>query len=805
MVAPNSTTIVTMGRSARLSEGEAAAGERGIAEESNRDTLPSTMLRGTLSHYRIKDRLGAGGMGEVYRVEDTRLGRDVALKLLLPEFAADPERLRRFRREAQLLAALDHPAIVTIFSVEEADGLPFLTMQLVDGSTLEQLIPTGGLPLRRFFETAVPLADAVAAAHAQGVIHRDLKPSNVMCTPDGRLKVLDFGLARPAGVSTDTATARALSQDGQVVGTLPYMSPEQISGLSLDQRTDVFSLGTLLYEMATGTRPFRADSPMALVSAILTATPRPVREMRPDFPTEISRLVEACLRKDVAERLQSASELHAALRRLADASSGVASSGGQTARPRAGSGPSIAVLPFTSLSADPEDAFFADGTAEEVINALGRLPELKVAARTSSFSFKGRQEDLRTIGEKLGVRTILEGSVRRSGKRLRITAQLVDASSGYHLWSERYDRELVDVFDIQEEIARSIAARLTATLAAGSDEVLVRQGTSDIEAFRLYTQGRALFDRRTESGMRRAVPCFQHAIERDLNYALAWAGLADTLVMLEDYGLVESGSLIPSARDAIEKALRLDPDLAEAHASLGILHTLLRDGPAAVEALERAVQLRPSYAGAHNWLAWIHMVLGNRVEALRRGERAVELNPLAPEPLSNLTLAQIGNGLADKGLRTAQRAIEIQPDFESTSFYAALALYHLGRFDEAVPILERISVTWAPNAPTGLLGLTEAARGHTGPARDHLAQLEAAGDYAASGLIHAALGEVEEAFGAFRRVTRWDYWASLSVLNFFGAVLAPLRADPRYRALPPAIRASWRVPHSENEGFKEEV
>lgn len=759
-----------------------------------------------LGVYEILGPLGTGGMGVVYRARDPRLGRDVALKVLRPEFAQDQERLWRFRREAQLLAALDHPGIVTIFSVEEQPAsehdlhpLHFLTMQLVEGETLEQVIPRGGLPARRFFEVALALTDAVAAAHRQGVVHRDLKPSNVMCTRDGRAKVLDFGLAKSdPGPASQALT---LSQDGQIVGTVPYMSPEQLSGMPLDPRTDVFSLGTLLYEMAAGTRPFHGATPVAMLTAILSDTPQRLSAIRPDLPAALDRIIERCLQKDVAERLPSVGELHALLRA---ASESVVTAGAHAGRPGSGvtrsGGASIAVLPFTSLSAEAEDAFFADGTAEEIINALGRLPDVKVAARTSSFSFKGKHEDLRVIGEKLGVKTLLEGSVRRSGKRLRITAQLVDASSGYHLWSERYDRELVDVFDIQEEIARSIASRLTATLLAGSSDAFVRQGTSDLEAFRLYTQGRTLFDQRTGTGMQRAVPFFQKAIERDPNYALAWSGLGDTLVMLEDYQVVTTGSVVDAAREAVSRALALDADLAEAHTSLGVLETLLRNGPAAVEALQRAVELRPSYADAHNWLSWIRTVLGHREDALASAERSVELNPLAPEPLSNLALAQIANGHAERGLQTARRALEIQPDFETSAFYEALALHHLGRPAEALPILKRVTVTWAPSSPLSVRGLSQVALGDSDSARAAAEDLSSRGAFADAGLIFAALGETTSAFESFGRVRRWEYWPTIAMHNFFDDVVARLRTDPRFPAVGRAIDASWNVQSPQFKG-----
>lgn len=740
------------------------------------------MLPEWLSHYRVKARLGAGGMGAVFRVEDTKLGRDVALKVLLPELATDEARLRRFQREAQVLAGLDHPGIVTIFSVEESGGVPFLTMQLVEGETLDRVIPGDGLPLAQLHALAVALTDAVAAAHGRGIIHRDLKPSNVMVTRQGGVKVLDFGLARPSTAAADPFAA-TVSREGEVAGTLPYMSPEQLAGMPLDPRTDVFSLGTLLYEMATGRRPFGGRTPRDVMSAILAPAPAPpVHAARPGCPSRLSDVIATCLEKEPAKRFASARELHAALRTLEQAPAGE--------QPPLSA---IAVLPFTSLSADPEDAFFADGTSEEIINALGRLPDLKVAARTSAFSFRGTQADLRTIGGQLGVGAILEGTVRRSGRRLRISAQLVDVSTGYHLWAERYDRELVDVFEIQEDIANSIAVRLTATLDAARAAGPARRGTSDVEAFRLYIRGRTLSEQCTASGLQAAVPCFQGAIERDPRYALAWSGLADTLLLLADYRIADPDSLLPSATDAVNRALELDPDLAEAHASRGLLLGYLRDAPAAAAALRRAVELRPGYAAAHNWLAWGRIIVGESACALHSAERAVELNPLAAEPLSNLALTLIAQGRAEEGRRAARRVREVVPAFETGLFFEALALYKLGRYDEAVPLLRDVSVTWAPSAPTSLRGLTEFARGRLGEARACMAELREQEDLAGVAFLHAAAGDVDAAFDAFDRVTYWDYWSTIAYHNFLDAVLAPLAADPRYAGLDRTIKRAWGV------------
>ena len=755
------------------------------------------MLAGNLGHYRIRSRLGVGGMGEVYRVEDTRLGREVALKVLRPEIAADGQRLGRFQREARLLAALDHPAIVTIFSVEEVDGVHFFTMQLVEGETLEGLIPPGGLPFDRFLEIAVPVTEAVAAAHQRGVIHRDLKPSNIMCTADGRVKILDFGLGKlSAGAGPEVAleeTSEPLSNARIIVGTLPYMSPEQLTAQAVDLRSDVFSLGVVLHEMATGQRPFAGSSPLALLAAIMGPA-KDVRSLKPSLPDELGRIIRRCLEKNPDDRFESARGLWTALRKLSSEAETQRQSAPVVSAVRP-AGPSIGVLPFASLSSDPEDEYFADGIAEEIINALGSLPQLKVAARTSTFSFKGKAEDLRVIGDKLCVTTILEGSVRRAGKRLRVTAQLVDVSNGYHIWSDRYDREMVDLFEIQEEIARSIASRLTETLLRDSDEALIYRGTDNVDAFRLYAQGHGLLDQRSRNEVLRAVRYFEQALELDAEYALAWAGLSNALLILEVYGLTPEASVLARARAAADRALEINPALAEAHAAMGLLHEVLHDAPAIIESLQRAVELRPGYADAHNWLSWINLVLGRPEPALRSARRAVELNPLSAEAVSNLSFSLLINGRIGDAIREARRAAELQPDYDTAPFYEAVALVHQRSFDEAITILERVSLPWDPAGPAGVLAIAETARGNEEVARAVIAGLQKQSDAAEAGIGYAALGENDAAFRALETVERWTYWPTMVLLNktMFGNLLDGIRNDRRYGALLGRIASSWGI------------
>src|SRR5262245_28408267 len=399
-------------------------------------------------------------MGEVYRARDPRLGREVAIKVLPSQGASDVDRLARFEREARTVAGLNHPNIVTLFSVEDADGVRFLTMELVEGTTLLDLVVAGGLSLPRLLELAIPLTDALVAAHGSGVVHRDLKPGNVMMTRDGRIKVLDFGLAKvvdvqPAG-DADLTRARALSisGEGQLMGTTSYMSPEQLRGDPVDTRTDLFALGVIFYELAMGRHPFEGTTPATVMSAILRDTPRPLAAARRDLPASFQRIVSRCLEKSPGDRFQTASDVRTALLEVQRSP--------EKAEPVAESAetPSIAVLPFANMSADPENEFFSDGLTAELLNVLAKIPVLKGTGRTSSFAFKGKQEDLRQIGQKLGVGTLLEGSVRKAGNRVRISAQLVKASDGFHLWSETYDRVLDDIFAVQDDIARSVSAAL---------------------------------------------------------------------------------------------------------------------------------------------------------------------------------------------------------------------------------------------------------------------------------------------------------------------------------------------------------
>ena len=416
------------------------------------------MIGKTLSHFKVLEQIGEGGMGAVYKAEDTNLHRQVALKMLREEMASNPDRLERFRREAQAVAALNHPNIVTIYSIEEAPEGHFMTMELVQGRGLDQLVTGDGVSSERMLEIAEPLVRALVAAHERGITHRDLKPANIIVTADGVVKILDFGLAKlqasPESGEYEDLPTQTLTQIGTVVGTIPYMSPEQVQGLIVDHRTDIFSLGVILYEMATGHRPFGGSNSAEVASAILRDTPSSIGETRPDLPGQLGSIVNRCLEKEPELRYQSAGDILTALSKLGES----ASSSPQS------SGPSLAVLPFLNMSPDKEQDYFCEGLAEELINALDVIEDLQVVSRTSAFRFKGTQQDIREIGRRLGVSTVLEGSLRKAGDQVRIGVRLVNVEDGYKLWGNRYDRELKDVFAIQDEIAQKIVESLQVTL-----------------------------------------------------------------------------------------------------------------------------------------------------------------------------------------------------------------------------------------------------------------------------------------------------------------------------------------------------
>lgn len=681
------------------------------------------MIGETLSHYRILDKLGAGGMGEVYLAEDTSLKRQVALKVLPADMAENPDWLRRFQREAELVASLNDPGIVTIYSVEQAEGLHFLTMELVQGETLAELLPSGGLHLDRFLEIAVPLAQALTAAHEKGVTHRDLKPANVMVTPEGQVKVLDFGLAKllVADEPTDQSLmpTEALTREGLVLGTIPYMAPEQLEGRPVDHRCDIFSAGIVLHEMVTGERPFKGESSASLISAILRDRPDPITNSRSDVPRQLDRVIQRCLQKDPERRYQTAKDLRNDLEDLP----------AELKQVKADQQRSVAVLPFKDMSPQKDQDYFCEGIAEDIINALSKVRDLRVASRMAAFQIVDKTTDLGQIGERLDVETVLAGSVRKAGNRVRISAELVNVRDSALLWSERYDRELEDVFEVQDEISESIVEALQVTLSPKEKKAIQHQAAVDVRAYEYYLRGRRLFYGGTRKTFERGLQMFDRAIEIDPNFAAPYAAIADSLSHLYLY-FDNSESNLKRADEASRKALELAAESPEAHASRGLALSLLERFQEAEEAFETAIRLDPKLFEAHYFYARSCWQQSKLLEAAQHFEHASEVRPedfqsicllgsvyhglgesekakdchhrsleviekhldLNPDDARALYLgsgALIGIGETEQGLEWAARAVEIDPNDAAVLYNVACTYSNAERLDEAIDYLER--------------------------------------------------------------------------------------------------------------------
>jgi serine/threonine-protein kinase len=765
-----------------------------VESELDETRLTRSLEGQRLGCYRLSTRIGAGGMGEVYRARDTKLNRDVAIKVMLPAVANDPGRLARFSREAQLLASLNHPHICTIHDVGKKSSTVYLVMELLEGRTLDQLIPRGGVALEQFFDIAIALADALAAAHRKHITHRDLKPVNVMVSDDGRVKVLDFGLARATEPDLEL-TGAALTQAGTIVGTMPYMSPEQVEGKPLDPRTDIFSLGIMLYEMATGRRPFAGDSAPALMVSILKDQPQLVAEVRPNVPSDVSRLIGRCLEKDPGDRIQTATEILTALKAQRRAwESAVVVSPTPVAPvsppPQQERLASIAVLAFTDMSAAKDQDWFCDGIAEEILNALAGLDGLRVAARTSAFSFKGKSDDLRSIGEKLNVTTVLEGSMRRAGDRVRITVQLSEVASGFQLWSERYDRELKDIFDVQDEIARAIAERLRITLAGGGTDRLVEQATANIEAYQLYLEGRALVDRRGAS-VPIGLDLLRKAVGLDAGYSLAWAGIADALTVLAYSGAARGSTSKLEALAAAKRSIELNPASAVGHTALACATLLYENNRAmAKQEFERALQLNPHYAQGRSWYALYYWqwACGDDERGVAEGQRALDSDPLSAYVMMILGACLYTAGRLDEAIAMCRRAVRQDAESFVARWALGISLGLAGRFQEAVSTLEAAAEMserhcLAISVLAGVLG--HAGKPDAARALHHEMMDRSSRGYISSAhlaLTAEAAGDHEEAIAFARRA--WDEREPAFILwaRHFPHYRT-LHSDPRFAAI----------------------
>jgi serine/threonine-protein kinase len=626
-----------------------------------------------LGPYLILSSIGKGGMGEVYRARDTKLKRDVAIKVLPDAFARDSDRLIRFQREAEALAALNHPSIGGIYDLAEAGASRFLVLELIEGETLADRIARGAIPLQEALPIACQIAEAIEAAHERGIIHRDLKPANIKLTLAGRVKVLDFGLAKihekegTASSLSESPTVTAVSKNGAVLGTAAYMSPEQAKGLSVDHRCDVFSFGTVLYELLSGQRPFRGETSFATLSAVVQDEPQPI-----SAPALLEGIVRKCLAKSPSSRYQSMKEVKAALEKV-----GVK---------EAEASPSIAVLPFANMSRDPDDEFFSDGLAEEIINALAHVPGLKVTARTSAFAFRGKQQDIRGIAGALGVRTILEGSMRRAGTRIRVTAQLINAEDGYHLWSERYDRELSDVFLIQDEISLAIATALQVRLLGAA-----RQYKPKLAAYEALLRGRHHRQRFLAAGHMRAKECFEQAIALDPDYAMPHLELGMTYFWLTAGGRRGMTELAAAMQAEARKALELNPADSNPHYLLGVVAAAYdHDWSSSAEHFALATSGPSVSAEARYAYSFFYLhPLGRLREAVEQMELAVEQDPLNVGWRALFGRLASSAGMVERGLTELNKALELDENHWVPNLNLACVCLDSGNFAAAVQAAEK--------------------------------------------------------------------------------------------------------------------
>jgi serine/threonine protein kinase/Tfp pilus assembly protein PilF len=686
-----------------------------------------TLDAGTrLGPYEITGTLGAGGMGEIYRARDPRLGRDVAIKVISRAAGSDAERLQRFEQEARAVAALSHPNVLAIFDVGTGD-VPYLVTELLEGDTLRTLLEQGPLGPQRTIDLSLQLVAGLAAAHARGIVHRDLKPDNIFITSDDHVKILDFGLAKhhQVDVNGGQSITRPQTTSGTVLGTVGYMAPEQVRGLEADHRADIFSTGAVLFEMLTGHRAFRGESPADTMSAVLNDPPSAL-VFNPDTPPSLARIIRRCLEKDVNQRFQSARDLGFAIESITDIRAAPAAAAARADES------SIAVLPFANVGGDADNQYFSDGLAEELIIALTRLSGLRVASRTSSFRFHGRDMDIRQIGRELGVGAILEGSVRRAGTHLRVTAQLTNTTDGYHVWSERYDRELADVFEIQDDIVESIVNELAPALIPEA-RVAVKRSTENLEAYELYLKGRHFWNQRSPTVVGTAIRCFEDAIALDSQYALAYTGLADCYSILRVYGWTPAEHSQPRAMDSVTKALALEPELAEAHFSKA-LYTFHfeRHWRAARQHFVDALVLSPRMAMFEAYFGLFLATEYEYVEARRRIERALDLDPHSSVVHFLVSAAACLMSEFTDASRHAGRAVELQPDSLGARWPQTIALLATGRIEEATAVAEQVVARARAPIYVGVLGMVYGLAGRVADAQQlsrELDERQSRGDY----------------------------------------------------------------------------
>jgi serine/threonine protein kinase/Tfp pilus assembly protein PilF len=773
--------------------------------------------------YQIIEELGKGGMGRVYKVHDKEIKEKIALKLLKPEIASDAKTIERFRNEIRLARKVAHRNVCKMYDLGEEKGTRFITMEYVEGEDLKSTIRRiGRLPVGKSISIAKQICEGLEEAHRLGVVHRDLKPGNIMLDKEGNARIMDFGIAR-------SLKTKGITGAGIMIGTPEYMSPEQVEGKETDQRSDIYSLGVILFEMVTGLMLFEGDSPFTVGMKHKGELPRNPKELNPQIPDDLSTLILRCLEKDRDKRYQNVGELRSALENFEKGipttektivpkrpitSKEITVTFGlkklvlpaalvffvaaavviwltffkERPVPSPAGKPSIAVLPFDDRSPDKDQEALCKGLAESLINALTKIENLRVPARTSSFSFEGEERNIREIGEKLKVATILVGSVQKSANRIRITPQLIDVADESTLWSEVYNRELEDLFDIQDEIALKIADRLKLELLGSEREQLQKRYTENVEAFNHYTQGLFYWNKRTAESLQTAIEQFKHAIDKDPDYALAYVGLADCYNLLSMYGSMPSTETFPKAKKAALKAIEIDDTLGEAHNSLAYAKSRYDwDQVGAEQEFKRAIALNPNYATAHFWYAENLMIQKRFDEAFKEMDFALELDPVSLIINSSLSSVYLNTRQPEKALQQAKKTVMMDPSFAHARTMLSGAHALLKNFPEAVAESKKaVELSNRSAFSLSWLGWAYAAAGMEEEARKILEELtDMCETHYVSALwfaiIYAGLREKENAFEWLEKA----YAERFEVLIWLGIMpyIDPIRDDPRFAEL----------------------
>jgi non-specific serine/threonine protein kinase len=632
------------------------------------------MMGETISHYKILEKLGEGGMAVVYKALDVRLKRTIALKFLAKHLTADAEAKERFIQEAQAASAMNHINIATIYEIDEIQGECFICMEYIEGKSLKQIIQEKPLSLKEFFKFAIQITEGLNAAHKKGIIHRDIKSENIMITKDRIAKITDFGLAKLRDAVT-------LSENGTILGTLEYMSPEQVQGLSLDFRSDIFSLGVVMYEMITGQMPFKGDHQAALIYSILLETPEPLARYIPKISDELQKIIDKALQKEIQTRYQKTDELLADLKRLQkDEDLWYKDKIKKIPEQK----PSVAVLYLENLSGRREEDYFVAGMTEDIITDLCSIQGIKVLSRSDVLPFRGKRVNIKEIGKKLSVDYVLEGSVRKADDKLRINAQLIKTADGFHVWAGRFDQELRNVFDLQAEVARKIAQSLEVKLYPNEIINIEKKPTFSIQAYDYYLQGRDYYWKLGKKDIEFAIKLYEKALEIDPDYALAYAGLADAFVYKYEAYYDRSLLILDEAERTSQKALSLDPALPEAHRSLGRVYMFKKMTEDAIEEFKKAIELRPNCYEAYRALGWLFEEARNYDEAIKWAQKVLEIRPTDKEAFLLLGIAYHDQQLYDSALEAFHKALDLAPDYSAAFYYIGSTFLKLGKFDQAL-------------------------------------------------------------------------------------------------------------------------